>query len=143
MLQLVNVFLLTNCKFYCIIVLVQWGGWLKFNNESPIYLQLSHVLALDIVNGKYKIGDRLPSVRELSVIFKVNPNTVQKALGELENLNLIYTERTNGKFVTKDKKVIDDFLEGLAKEKTKLYVSDMKSLGFNKKEIVKMIERDE
>lgn len=116
---------------------------MKFNNESPIYLQLSHVLALDIVNGKYKIGDRLPSVRELSVIFKVNPNTVQKALGELENLNLIYTERTNGKFVTKDKKVIDDFLEGLAKEKTKLYVSGMKSLGFNKKEIVKMIERDE
>ena len=124
-------------------MLVQWGGWLKFNNESPIYLQLSHVLALDIVNGKYKIGDRLPSVRELSVIFKVNPNTVQKALGELENLNLIYTERTNGKFVTKDKKVIDDFLEGLAKEKTKLYVSDMKSLGFNKKDIVKMIETDE
>ena len=116
---------------------------MKFNNESPIYLQLSHVLALDIVNGKYKIGDRLPSVRELSVIFKVNPNTVQKALGELENLNLIYTERTNGKFVTENKKIIEDYLESLAQEKTIIYINDMKDLGYSLKEIIEMIERNE
>ena len=116
---------------------------MRFNNESPIYLQLSHVLALNIVNGKYKIGDKLPSVRELSVIFKVNPNTVQKALGELENLKLIYTERTNGKFVTNDKKIIDDFLKSLAKEKTKIYLNDMKNLGFSEKKIIEMIERNE
>ena len=71
-----------------------------FNNETPIYLQLFQRLALDIVNGKYKSGEKIPSVRELSNMFRVNPNTVQKALSELENVELIYTERTNGKFVT-------------------------------------------
>ena len=95
------------------------------------------------MNGKYKIGDRLPSVRELSVIFKVNPNTVQKALGELENLNLIYTERTNGKFVTENKKIIEDYLESLAQEKTIIYINDMKDLGYSLKEIIEMIGRNE
>ena len=61
----------------------------------------------DIISGNIKSGDKLPSVREYASMFKVNPNTMQKALIELENLGLIYTERTNGKFVTTDKKVIE------------------------------------
>ena len=75
-----------------------------FSNDSPIYLQLFQKLALDIVTGKYKAGEKIPSVRELSSIYKVNPNTVQKALNELEGVDLIYTERTNGKFVTSNKR---------------------------------------
>ena len=114
-----------------------------FSNEKPIYMQLSTFLAMDIVSGKYKAGAKIPSVRELSSIFKVNPNTVLKALSELENLNLIYTERTNGKFVTKDKKVIDNYLKKLAFEKTKIYLNDMNKLGFNKNEIKDLIERCE
>ena len=106
-------------------------------------MQLSTFLALDIVSGKYKTGEKIPSVRELSNIFKVNPNTALKALSELEDLNLIYTERTNGKFVTKDKKVIDNYLKKLAFEKTKIYLNDMNKLGFNKNEIKDLIERCE
>lgn len=116
---------------------------MKFNNEMPIYLQLSQQIALEIVSGKYNAGDKIPSVRELSVIFKVNPNTVQKSLGELESLSLIYTERTNGKFVTTDKKVIDDYLKTIVKEKTNNYINSMKELGFDKKEIISIIERNE
>ena len=114
-----------------------------FSNDSPIYLQLFQKLALDIVTGKYVSGEKIPSVRELSSIFKVNPNTVQKALNELEDIDLIYTERTNGKFVTQDKKIIDNYLKSLAKEKTIVYINDMKDLGFSLKEIIHMIERDE
>ena len=116
---------------------------MKFNNESPIYLQLYQRLALEIVTGKYLSGEKIPSVRELSNIFKVNPNTVQKALSELEDVELIYTERTNGKFVTKDKKIIEDYLESLAQEKTIIYINDMIDLGYSLKDVIKMIERNE
>lgn len=121
-------------------MLVQWGDWLKFNNETPIYLQLFQRLALDIVTGKYLAGEKIPSVRELSVMYKVNPNTVQKALSELEDVELIYTERTNGKFVTEKKEIIKNYLESLAQEKTIFYINDMKDLGYSLKEIIKMIE---
>lgn len=116
---------------------------MKFSNEMPIYLQLSKVLALNIVNGKYKAGEKIPSVRDLANIYKVNPNTVQKALSELENLNLIYTERTNGKFVVKDYKVIKNYTIRLANEMTLSYLENMKKLGIEKKETLKFIERNE
>ena len=114
-----------------------------FNNETPIYLQLFQRLALDIVNRKYKSGEKIPSVRELSNMFRVNPNTVQKALSELEDVELIYTERTNGEFVTDNKKIIKDYLENLAKEKTIIYINNMKQLGYSVKEVIDMIERNE
>ena len=114
-----------------------------FNNEAPIYLQLFQRLALDIVTGKYKAGEKIPSVRELSTMFRVNPNTVQKALSELKDVELIYTERTNGKFVTDNKKIIKDYLENLAKEKTIIYMNNMKQLGYSVKEVIDMIERNE
>ena len=80
-----------------------------FDNDRPIYIQLVEQLRLFILSGKLSEGERLPSVRELAVIAKVNPNTMQKALVELEDDKLIYTERTNGKFVTDDKKLLKKF----------------------------------
>ena len=112
-----------------------------FNNEKPIYVQLYEIIALDIVTGKYKTGEKIPSVREMSTIYKVNPNTVQKALNELEGVDLIYTERTNGKFVTSNKKKIDSYLQKMAKDKTVFYLNDMKNLGYSYKEIISIIER--
>ena len=64
----------------------------EFDNNIPIYIQLVEQLKISIISGKIKIGERLPSVRELAIQTKVNPNTMQKALVELENLKLIYTE---------------------------------------------------
>ena len=74
-----------------------------FNNERPIYIQLVETIRVQIVSGKLKSGERLPSVRELALTAKVNPNTMQKALAELEDEGLVYTERTNGKFVITNK----------------------------------------
>ena len=85
-----------------------------FDNERPIYIQLVEIIRIEIVSGKFKKGQRMPSVRELALIMKVNPNTMQKALAELENEQLIYTERTNGKYVTEDEELIE-------KIKRKLY----------------------
>ena len=79
----------------------------EFDNNIPIYVQLVEQIKIYIISGKIKPGERVLSVRDLALEFKVNPNTVQKALVELENLKLIYTERTNGRFVTDDQNLID------------------------------------
>ena len=85
-----------------------------FDNDRPIYIQLIEQLELYIVSGRLKPGERLPSVREYALISKVNPNTMQKALGELEEKGLIFTERTNGKFVTEDVALLKECREKYA-----------------------------
>ena len=113
-----------------------------FDNDRPIYIQLVEQLQIYIISGKIKSGEKLPSVRELALKTKVNPNTMQKALVELEDLKLIYTERTNGKYVTKDQRLLDKFKDKYAKEKTKKYIDEMKELGFIKNEIVELLKEE-
>ena len=106
-----------------------------FDNERPIYLQIYEIVKLEIVSGKLKSGQKLLSVRELALTYKVNPNTIQKALVELENDKLIYTERTNGKFVTDDQKLINKYKTNMAIELTHKYISDMNDLGIDSSSI--------
>ena len=86
-----------------------------FDNNIPIYIQVLEYIKIYLISGVFKCGEKLPSVREFATTFKVNPNTMQKALVELETLSLIYTERTNGKFVTTDKKLINKYKEIIKK----------------------------
>ena len=111
-----------------------------FDNERPIYVQLVEMLKIEIVSGKLKPGERLPSVRELALIMRVNPNTMQKALVELESEGLVYTERTNGKFVTKNSKLIEKMRKELAMEKVNNYISDMKKIGITFEDYVKYLQ---
>ena len=109
-----------------------------FDNNIPIYLQVLEYIKIYIMSGVFKCGEKLPSVREFSNSFKVNPNTMQKALAELESLNLIYTERTNGKYVTKDvEKLKDEYALTLAKS----YFEGMKRIGLGKADSIKYLER--
>ena len=115
-----------------------------FDNERPIYVQLVEIIRIEIISGKLKKGDRLPSVRELALMMKVNPNTMQKALIELENEKLVYTERTNGKYVTKDEKLIEKVKKELAKEQVDNYLNSMQKIGIGYQEaIVYLQERNE
>lgn len=111
-----------------------------FNNERPIYIQLVEMIRIDIVSGKFKKGQKLPSVRELALMLKVNPNTMQKALVELEDEKLIYTERTNGKYVTKDEKLIEKIKKQLAQEKVNNYLNSMKNIGISYESAVKYLQ---
>ena len=115
---------------------------MNFNNDRPIYLQLLEQLQVFIVSGNINTGEKLSSVRDLALIYKVNPNTVQKALQELENTGLIYTERTNGKFVTKDRKLIEKYKQKLAKEKVDNYFKSMNELGFSTLEAINYLKGD-
>ena len=112
----------------------------NFDNNIPIYIQLVEYFKICIISGNLKSGDRLSSVRELAIQMKVNPNTMQKALVELEDEGLVYTERTNGKFVTENKELIEKIKKELAKEKVNNYLNDMKNIGITYEESIKYLQ---
>lgn len=112
----------------------------EFDNNIPIYIQLVEQLKIYIISGHISPGQRLPSVRELALKTKVNPNTMQKALVELEELGLVYTERTNGKFVTTNQELIDKLKYEYAEELSKKYFCSMESIGFKRNEVVQYLK---
>ena len=85
-----------------------------FESDRPIYIQLVEKLRTQIVSGELKKGEKMQSVRELAINAKVNPNTMQRALAELENEGLLYTERTSGRYVTTNEK-LESFINELNK----------------------------
>ena len=111
-----------------------------FDNNIPIYIQVLEYMKIYLISGAFKCGEKLPSVREFATTFKVNPNTMQKALAELENMELIYTERTNGKYVTENKKVIDKLKDEYAITLAKSYLSGMKKIGLGKADSIKYLK---
>ena len=111
-----------------------------FDNNIPIYIQLLDYLKIYLISGVFKSGEKLPSVREFATTFKVNPNTMQKALTELESMKLIYTERTNGKYVTNDKKIIEKLKDEYAITLAKSYFQGMKRIGLGKADSIKYLE---
>ena len=111
-----------------------------FDNERPIYIQLVEIIRIQIVSGKFQKGQKIPSVRELALTMKVNPNTMQKALVELENEKLIYTERTNGKYVTEDESLIEKVKKELAQEKVNNYLNSMNDIGISYDEAIKYLQ---
>ncbi len=111
-----------------------------FDNNIPIYIQLLEYIKIYLISGVFKCGDKLPSVRDFANTFKVNPNTMQKALSELESMNLIYTERTNGKYVTNDKNLIKKLKDEYAVELAKSYFEGMKKIGLGKADSIKYLK---
>jgi len=112
----------------------------ELNQDRPIYLQLVERIQLQIVSGYYKPGDKLPSVRELAAMASVNPNTMQKAFTELERSGLIITQRTSGRLVTEDLKMIKKIQQDLATEQIVAFFEKMKELGYSKEEIVNLMQ---
>ena len=112
----------------------------EFDNIRPIYIQIIEDLKLAIVSGEYKCGAKLPVVRTLAEDLRVNPNTVQRAYNELENEKLVYTDRTNGRYVTNDEELIKNMKLSIVKEKTEKFLNHMKSLGIEKKEIINYLK---
>lgn len=112
----------------------------NLDSDRPIYLQIVEILQHRIVSGCYKPGDKLPSVRELAGEASVNPNTMQKAFSELERNGLVITQRTTGRTVTEDTKMIAEIRNNLAEEQIRMFFGKMKELGYDTKEVVSLIE---
>ncbi|PYG87469.1 DNA-binding transcriptional regulator YhcF (GntR family) [Ruminiclostridium sufflavum DSM 19573] len=110
-----------------------------FSSNAPIYVQIMNEVKLKIVSGGWEPGQRLQSVRELAVEFSVNPNTMQRALSELERDGLLYTERTAGRYVSQDKTKISKARDEMAEEYTDSYYNSMIRLGYGKEDIVGIV----
>lgn len=110
-----------------------------FSSSVPIYLQIMNNIKLKVVSGEWEAGQRLQSVRELAVEFSVNPNTMQRALSELERDGLLYTERTSGRYVSLDQSKISKARAEMAEEYANSYFNSMIKLGYKKDEIVYLV----
>jgi len=111
----------------------------NLDSDRPIFMQIVERMESDIVSGKYAPGEKIPSVRELAVEAAVNPNTMQKACAELERIGLVYSQRTNGRFVTEDRKLIDRTRKELAKSTAKEFLKKMKELGIDRDEAIELL----
>ncbi|WP_325199862.1 GntR family transcriptional regulator [Oscillibacter sp.] len=117
---------------------MQW----QFSNDAPIYTQLIQQVKVGIVTGAFPPGERLPSVRDMATEAGVNPNTMQRALAELERDGLVYSQRTAGRFVTEDNGMINTAKRSLAERHVKTFLEAMLRLGFRKEEIIELISKE-
>ncbi|HHY99699.1 MAG TPA: GntR family transcriptional regulator [Sedimentibacter sp.] len=113
---------------------------MEFNNNIPIYLQVIDKIKQDIVSGKLKPGDKMPSSREYSYELGINFNTVARVYKELENEQILFTKRGLGTFITESREQIEDLRYRMAKNLIVSFIEGMKQLGYSKKDMIKFIE---
>lgn len=112
----------------------------EFNDNEPIYLQIIELIKRSIATGDLVPGDKLPSVREMSSSLGVNPNTLQRAYGELERLGITYTRRGMGSFVSEGQNEPDKMQEQMGIEISEKYLRDMSAIGLSKEKAIKLLE---
>ena len=113
----------------------------NFKNGIPIYTQIVDEMTMRIASGGYAPGDKLPSVRDLAMDAGVNPNTMQRALAELERRGLVYSERTSGRFVTKDESILKELHGKLAEKYFEELTEKLRKLGMEGSEIKASVEK--
>ena len=114
----------------------------KFRTDLPIYTQLVEKIQLGILSGELPPGSKLPPVRELAAEAGVNPNTMQRAMQELERCALVYTQRTAGRFVTEETTVIETVKQELAEGKLRDFLADMARLGYDRDGVAALLAEE-
>lgn len=114
----------------------------NFRGDQPIYSQLIQRIKQGIVSGELPPGGRLPSVRDLAMEAGVNPNTMQRALQELEREGMVYSQRTAGRFVTEDVTLIDGAKRAFAQEHIRAFLEGMHKLGYGREEILSLLQEE-
>ena len=112
------------------------------NDREPVYIQIVRYMKQQVVNGYLSPGDAIPSRREMAVSIKVNPNTVQKAYKEMEDMGIINTARNYQSTITTDANIINDIKQNLIDESMELFIESMKAINVDKEEIIKINEED-
>lgn len=112
---------------------------MEFIHTIPIYLQVIDAIKRDIVNGILPMGEKLPSGRDLALTYKINPNTASRIYREMEAEGICYTKRGLGTFVTEDKDMVNKLKESMAKEFLDSFIHGMKSLGYTKEELSRLV----
>ena len=114
----------------------------NFRSDQPIYAQLISGIKLGIVSGALSPGERLPSVRDLAMEAGVNPNTMQRALQELEREGMVFSQRTAGRFVTEDVNLIESAKRSFADAHIRVFLEGMGKLGYSRGEILSLLQEE-
>ena len=112
----------------------------QIDNNRPVYIQLVEQLRMKIISGEIELDSKLDSVRSLAADAMVNPNTMQKALAELEREGFVYSKRTSGRFVTDNKELIENERKNLVKDNVKKTLDTLINLGYTNDEILSLVE---
>ena len=112
-----------------------------FKDDTPIYSQLVDLIKIGIVSSEWQPGSKLPSVRDLAEEAGVNPNTMQRALSDLERDGLVYSKRTSGRYITEDNDMIDSVRKTIAEENINSFLDSMKKLGFTPEETLEVFKK--
>lgn len=112
----------------------------NLDSDRPIFLQIIEHMEYDIVSGVLPPGAKVPSVRELASEAAVNPNTMQRALSEMERRGLMRTERTSGRYVTTDENEIASLKKNIASVGVGNFIAQMKRLGLDRDEVLKLVK---
>ena len=107
-----------------------------FDNNVPLYLQVIDIIKKKIISGDYQPGDQLESVRYLAGEFEINPNTIQRALSELENQGLLFSQRTRGRYVTEDTNLIKEERFKMSQVLIEESIKALYDLGFTNEDIL-------
>ncbi len=111
----------------------------EFKNGIPIYLQIIDQIKRQIVSGELAPGSRIPAVRDLAKEAGVNPNTMQRALTQLEQEGLLYTQRTSGRFVTQEEEIMKQTRMQLSDEYIAELFKHLQQLGLSRDDIVEAV----
>ncbi|MBQ1598619.1 MAG: GntR family transcriptional regulator [Lachnospiraceae bacterium] len=114
----------------------------NLNSDRPIFQQIIEHLELEIVQGVYEPGQKLPSVRELAAQATVNPNTMQRALSEMERMGLMHSERTSGRYITEDESMIKTLKKELAGGEISRFLEQMRRLGYSGEELLDVLKEE-
>lgn len=106
-----------------------------FSNDKPIFQQIIDIIIINIIKGVYPLGSKLDAVRDLAVEAGVNPNTMQRALSEIEHTGIIITKRGDGRYITEDITLVNAFKEKYVRNYTESYINSLKNLGLENDEI--------
>ncbi len=114
---------------------------IRYEQNAPIYMQIIQKVKADIISGKLKGGEKMPSVREFSETFNVNPNTVQRVFLELEREGVTYSQRGIGTFVAENADLVMNLKSTQAEGYTQRFAGEMLELGLSKREIFEYLEK--
>jgi GntR family transcriptional regulator len=114
---------------------------MDFLTDRPIYLQIMDFIIQQIVSGTLQPGMKIKAVRELAVELATNPNTVQRALQELEREEILFSKRGLGRFVTEDSEKINQLKEHVVGEVIAHFLAEMKKFGFTQEQIKESVSK--
>lgn len=116
---------------------------MEFNNNIPIYIQVMEKIKQDVVTGKLKPGDKMPSSRDFSTELGINFNTVARVYKEMEMEEILFTRRGLGTFITETPEKIDRLRYEMAKKQIDTFIRGMTQIGYTKEDMIKFIEMED